>query len=136
MASAGSRREARERALELLYEAYAKGVDVSTVLSDLAVRPDPYAETLVRGVEERAAEVDALISACSTGWAIERMPVMDRSLLRLAVFELVGQPEVPVAVVISEAVELAKRYSTEDSGRFVNGVLAAVAGRASERSTS
>ena len=128
--AAGSRREARERALELLYEAYAKGVDVSGVLSALAVSPDPYAEALVRGVEERSDEVDALISKFAKGWTIDRMPVMDRTLLRMAVYELLGQPEVPVAVVISEAVELAKRYSTEDSGRFVNGVLSAVAAQA------
>lgn len=127
MASAGSRREARERALELLYEAYAKGGDVSSVLVGLALAPDPYAESLVRGVESRADEIDVLISAHAKGWTIERMPVMDRTLLRMAVFELLGEPDVPVAVVISEAVELAKRYSTEDSGRFINGVLSAAA---------
>ena len=126
MASAGSRREARERALELLYEAFAKDGDVSSVLSGLAVSPDPYAVSLVRGVESRAAEIDALISAHAKGWTIDRMPVMDRTLLRMAIFELLGEPDLPVAVVISEAVELAKRYSTEDSGRFVNGVLSAV----------
>ena len=127
MASAGSRREARERALELLYEAYAKGGKVAAVLADLAVSPDPYAEELVRGVDDRTDEVDALISRFAKGWTIDRMPVMDRTLLRMAVYELIGQPDVPVAVVISEAVELAKRYSTEESGRFVNGVLSAVA---------
>ena len=130
MASAGSRREARERALELLYEAYAKSGDVSAVLDGLALAPDPYAEALVRGVENRSAEIDALISRFAKGWTIERMPVMDRTLLRMAVFELLGQPDVPVAVVISEAVELAKRYSTEDSGRFVNGVLSAIGAEA------
>ena len=125
--AAGSRREARERALELLYEAYAKGVDVAAVLEGLSVSPDPYAVALVRGVESRADEVDALISKFARGWTIDRMPVMDRTLLRMAVYELLAQPGVPVAVVISEAVELAKRYSTEESGRFVNGVLSAVA---------
>lgn len=127
MASAGSRREARERALELLYESYAKGVAVSEVLGGLTVSPDPYAEELVRGVEDRAAEIDGLISKFARGWTIDRMPVMDRTLLRLAVFELIAQPALPLAVVISEAVELAKRYSTEESGRFVNGVLSSVA---------
>lgn len=125
--AAGSRREARERALELLYEAFAKDGDVSSVLEGLAISPDPYAVSLVRGVEARAGEIDALISSHAKGWTIDRMPVMDRTLLRLAVFELLGEPDVPVAVVISEAVELAKRYSTEDSGRFVNGVLSATA---------
>ena len=127
MASAGSRREARERALELLYESYAKGIAVSDVLGGLTVSPDPYAEELVRGVEDRAGEIDALISKFARGWTIDRMPVMDRTLLRVAVFELVAQSELPVAVVISEAVELAKRYSTEESGRFVNGVMAGIA---------
>ena len=127
MASAGSRREARERALELLYEAYAKGIAVSEVLAGLAVSPDPYAESLVRGVEDRAEQVDELISKFAKGWTIDRMPVMDRTLLRIAVVELVASPDMPIAVVISEAVELAKRYSTEDSSRFVNGVLASIA---------
>jgi N utilization substance protein B len=124
---AGSRREARERALELLYESYAKSVSVDDVLSGLAVRPDPYAEEVVRGVAARADEIDALISSHAKGWTLERMPVLDRTLLRIAVFELLARPDVPVAVVISEAVELAKRYSTDDSGRFVNGVLSAAA---------
>ena len=130
MGSAGSRREARERALELLYEAYAKDVDVESVLAGLAVSPDPYAVELVRGVEERGAEIDAVISKLSKGWTIDRMPVMDRTILRVAVFELVACPEVPTPVVISEAVELAKRYSTEDSGRFVNGLLSSAGAHA------
>jgi N utilization substance protein B len=124
---AGSRREARERALELLYESYAKSLSVDDVLSGLAVRPDPYAEEVVRGVDARSAEIDGLISSHAKGWTLERMPVLDRTLLRIAVWELLGRPDVPVAVVISEAVELAKRYSTDDSGRFVNGVLSAAA---------
>ena len=123
MASAGSRREARERALELLYEAYAKGLAVPDVLAGLVVAPDAYAEEVVRGVADRSDEVDGLISKFAKGWTIDRMPVMDRTLLRIAVWELLARPDVPVAVVISEAVELAKRYSTEDSGRFLNGVL-------------
>jgi N utilization substance protein B len=124
---AGSRREARERALELLYESYAKSLSVDDVLSGLAVRPDPYAEEVVRGVDARSAEIDGLISSHAKGWTLERMPVLDRTLLRIAVWELLGRLDVPVAVVISEAVELAKRYSTDDSGRFVNGVLSAAA---------
>ena len=125
--AAGSRREARERALELLYEAYAKDVTVSAVLESLPVSPDPYAVELVRGIEARAEEVDGLISKFAKGWTIDRMPVMDRVILRVAVFELLSEANVPIGVVISEAVELAKRYSTDDSGRFVNGVLSAVA---------
>jgi N utilization substance protein B len=123
----GSRREARERALELLYEVYAKGVNASAVLSALVVPPDPFAEGIVRGIDARSSEIDGLISRHAKGWAIDRMPVLDRTLLRMAVFELLARPDVPIAVVISEAVDLAKRYSTEDSGRFVNGVLSAIA---------
>ena len=127
MSAGGSRREARERALELLYEAYAKGATVADVVSALVVPPDPYALALVEGVESRGDELDTLISRFAKGWTIERMPVMDRTLLRIAVFELVAEPDLPIAVVISEAVELAKRYSTEESGRFLNGVLSTIA---------
>ena len=123
----GSRRAARERALSLLYEAEAKGQDLGTVLDQLPVAPDPYAAELVRGVAERSADVDGLISRKARDWPLERMPAVDRNLLRLSVYELAYRKEVPVGVVIDEAVELAKLYSTEDSGRFVNGVLSAVA---------
>jgi N utilization substance protein B len=71
--------------------------------------------------------VDALITAHAIDWSIERMPVVDRTLLRMATFELVARPDTPTGVVISEAVELAKQYSTDESGRFVNGVLASIA---------
>jgi N utilization substance protein B len=127
VAPAGSRREARERALELLYEAYAKDLPPADVLEGLVVSPDPYAVELVQGIAGRSDEIDELISRHATGWTIDRMPVMDRNLLRIATYELVECPEVPTAVVISEAVVLAQRYSTDDSGRFLNGVLAAVA---------
>ncbi|MGH9056696.1 MAG: transcription antitermination factor NusB [Acidimicrobiales bacterium] len=127
-ALAGARREARERALSLLYEAESKGVAPGTVLSELPVTPDRYASDLVEGVERDLARIDALLAAHSIGWEIDRMPAVDRALLRMATFELLDRPDVPTAVVISEAVELAKQYSTDDSGRFVNGVLATVAG--------
>jgi transcription antitermination protein NusB len=123
----GSRRESRERALSLLYEADLKGEAPGAVLAALPPPPDPFTVGLVDGVGENAAEVDGLIRRFSKGWSLERMPVVDRSLLRLAVFELGHLPDVPTAVVISEAVELAKQYSTDDSGRFVNGMLSAIA---------
>ena len=82
---------------------------------------------LVAGVAERSAEIDALISEYSREWTIARMPSIDVIILRLAVFELLGRPDVPTAVVIDEAVELAKTFSTDDSGRFVNGVLSSIA---------
>ena len=127
MAPSGSRRAARERALSLLYEAEVKDQDVGTVLAALPAAPDRFVVELVRGVGDDRQEIDALISRFSIDWPLARMPALDRNLLRLAVYELTHRPDTPVGVVIDEAVELAKQYSTEDSGRFVNGVLAAVA---------
>jgi transcription antitermination protein NusB len=123
-----SRRQARERALSLLYEAESKDVSPAAVLAALPVGPVPFAAELVAGVGEHAEEVDGLIRRFARGWALERMPALDRALLRMAVFELVHRPDVPTAVVLNEAVELAGIYSTEESGRFVNGVLAKIAG--------
>jgi len=104
-----------------------KGLAPEQVLDALPLPPEPYAEQLFRGVGRRGAELDALVAAQSAAWALGRMPAVDRQLLRLATFELAECMDVPVAVVIDEAVELAKLYSTDDSGRFVNGVLAALA---------
>jgi transcription antitermination protein NusB len=113
--------------LALLYEAETRPLDPLEVLAGLPLPPEPYAAELVRGVAARAGEIDALVGGHSTGWAIERMPALDRGILRIATCELLDHPEVPLAVVIDEAVELAKAYSTEDSSRFVNGVLSAIA---------
>lgn len=123
----GARRRARERALELLYEAETKQLSPTQLLAELPVAPEQYAVQLVLGVERRAEEVNRLLARHATGWAVERMPVVDRCVLEIAAYELVDEPDVPVAVVLDEAVELAKTYSTEDSGRYVNGVLSAVA---------
>lgn len=82
---------------------------------------------MVSGVETNSARIDELISSHAIDWALDRMPVIDRTLLRMATFELLELDDIPTAVVISEAVDLAKQYSTDESGRFVNGVLAAVA---------
>ena len=123
----GSRREARERALELLYEAEAKGLQPHEVLLDLAIEPDAFAVALVTGVGERLAELDAHLERLAKDWTVERMPWVDRSILRLGAFELVARPDVPTGAVLSEAVELAKRFSTEEAGRFVNGLLSNLA---------
>ena len=123
----GTRRQARERALSLLYEAEAKGVGPDRVLAELPLAPDRFAAELVAGVGKHAQEVDGWIGRFARDWAVERMPAVDRTLLRIGVFELLHRPDVPTGVVISEAVELARRFSTEDSGRFVNGVLAGIA---------
>ncbi len=97
------------------------------LLVDLPVRPEDYTVRLVVGLTARRDEVDRLLSAHSAGWAIDRMPAVDRALLRAATYELIAELDVPTAVVIDEAIELAKEYSTEDSGRFLNGVLASIA---------
>ena len=121
------RREARERALELLYEADAKATTAVAVIDALPVDPDAYAVAIATGVEADVEELDELLQRHVQGWTIARMAVLDRTLLRMAAYELVHEPSVPVAVVISEAVDLAKQYSTEESGKFVNGVLGSVA---------
>ena len=123
----GSRREARERALGLLYEAEAKGSAPDSIVDEQELPPDEFAVDLVRGVGANLGESDDLIRRFAKGWALERMPVIDRTLLRMAIFELAHRPDVPTAAIISEAVELAKRYSTDDSGRFVNGMLGRIA---------
>lgn len=125
----GERRRARERALALLYEAETKSLTPAEVLAALPSPPEPYAEQLFLGVGRRAAEIDTLVAGQADRWRLDRMPAVDRQLLRLAVLELLEHPEVPLAVVIDEAVQLAGAYSTEGSGRFVNGVLAALATR-------
>ncbi len=123
----GSRREARERALSLLYEAEAKTETPAEVVASLPLEPDPFAGDLVLGVGVHQEELDALIRRFSRGWALERMPVIDRALLRIGIYELAHRPDVPIGATISEAVELAKRYSTDDSGKFVNGMLSRIA---------
>ncbi|MDQ3176880.1 MAG: transcription antitermination factor NusB [Actinomycetota bacterium] len=121
------RSDARERALYLLYEAHTKGISPEDALALQLIEPDELTAALVNGVGGRLADLDAAIAAKSKGWTLARMPVLDLSVLRLGTFELMERHHVPVAVVIDEAVELAKRFSTDDSGRFVNGVLAALA---------
>jgi transcription antitermination protein NusB len=123
----GERRAARERALDLLYEAETKDVTPEEVLAALPADPDPFAEELVRGVEQELETIDALIAKHAEGWALGRMPPIDRQLMRIATYELLAREDVSRAVVIDEAVELAKDFSTAESGAYVNGVLSAVA---------
>jgi putative hydrolase of the HAD superfamily len=122
------RRAARERALALLYEAEAKGVDVETLLADLPLPPAPLATELVRGVEANRPRIDELLARrVAPRWSMARLAAVDRAILRLATFELLGAPDRSQAVILNEAVVLARRFGTEDSPRFVNGVLSAVA---------
>ena len=129
MMETSPRHQARERALSLMYEAELKGNPPSEILGALMVPPDPYTVELLTAVEERQAEIDELINSAAIGWDLARMAVVDRNVLRLAVAELLGSSEVPTAVILNEAVELASGYSTDDSGRFVNGVLSTLATR-------
>jgi len=122
-----TRRAARERALGLAYECELRGVAAAELVAELPVEPDEYAVALVRGVDAHRDEIDAMIRKYSEHWALERMPVIDRALIRIGTYELAWMPETPTAVVITEAVELAKEFSTKDSGRFVNGLLARIA---------
>jgi transcription antitermination protein NusB len=123
-AATSARRQARERALGLLYEASSKELPARQVVAELPVAPDAYATTLAIGVDEHRTQIDDVVTRHLKGsWRLERLPVVDLTVLRLAIYELAHEPDVPVAVAISEAVELAKQFSTDESGRFVNGVL-------------
>jgi len=123
----GARRRARERALELLYEAEAKNLSPTQLLAEIPVAPEDYTTQLVLGVERRFDEVNSLLGSHAAGWTVARMPAIDRCVLQIAAYELLDEPDVPLAVILDEAVELAKTYSTEDSGRYVNGLLSSVA---------
>jgi len=121
------RHQQRERALSLLYEAELKGEGPLQVADALAVPPDPYVRTLLALAVATREEAERRIAAASVGWPLDRMAVIDRLVLRLAVAELLAADGPPVPVVIDEAVELAKVYSTEESGAFVNGILSTIA---------
>ena len=127
MSLATERRAARERALGLLYEAEVKGRRGVEIMDELPVAPDPYAATLVEAVDARHDDIDRLISSFSRGWALDRMPALDRAALRMGTAELLSQDDVPTGVVLAETVDLASRFSTDSSGRFVNGLLARIA---------
>jgi putative hydrolase of the HAD superfamily len=123
-----SRRAARDRALELLYEAEAKGLSVEQVLTSLPVAPADLAVELVRGVAADTNRIDELVATrVAPRWSLARLASVDRAILRLGTYELLDRLDRPQAVVINEAVVLARRYGTDDSPRFVNGVLSAIA---------
>ena len=129
------RHQARKRAVDLLFEAEARGITAAEVAdsrnalaekqSDVAPL-NPYTVTVAQGVTEHAAHVDDLISAHLQGWTLERLPAVDRAILRVAVWELLHADDVPEPVAVDEAVELAKQLSTDDSPGFVNGLLGQV----------
>jgi N utilization substance protein B len=129
----GARTAGREAALQMLF-----GLEVSQNEPEAAitaffrefggdVEARPYAEAMVRGVSQRRAAIDGIIGVASEHWRIERMTRVDRNVLRLGTWELENQVDVPRAVILDEAVELAKRYGSDESGAFVNGVLNQIA---------
>jgi N utilization substance protein B len=133
--AARGRHQARKRAVDLLFEAEARGltpaevVDVRTALA--GANPDvsalyPYTAAAARGVSEHIAHIDDLISSHLQGWTLDRLPAVDRAILRVAVWELLYADDVPEPVAVDEAVQLAKELSTDESPGFVNGVLGQV----------
>lgn len=128
MSAAGTRREARERAVELLYEAETKSVHPLEVVAALPIRPDAYAVDLAAGVADHRLEIDHVLGRYAARWPVSRMAAMDRAVLRLGVLELAVMLDVPTGVCLSEAVELGGRYgSADETPKFVNGILARVA---------
>jgi N utilization substance protein B len=129
-----SRRKSRRRALDVLYSADLRSLAPTEVLTDTLTRMGDdvpphmaYAVELIRGIHEHTARIDELISSYAEGWTLDRMPVVDRNLSRIAVYELLYRDDVDDAVAISEAVELARELSTDESPRFLNGLLARIA---------
>jgi N utilization substance protein B len=129
------RHQARKRAVDLLFEADARGltpveaVDVRTALAE--AKPEvaplhPYTVAVARGVGEHTAHIDDLITSHLQGWTLDRLPAVDRAILRVAVWELLYADDVPEPVAVDEAVELAKELSTDESPGFINGVLGQV----------
>ncbi|MFN2495014.1 MAG: transcription antitermination factor NusB [Pseudonocardiaceae bacterium] len=130
----GARSKARKRAVDILFAADLRGMDPCTLLAERVGAPDvppvsDYTVALVQGVVAHQQDIDCMLAEHARGWTLERMPTVDRAVLRLGLFELLFSEEVDAAVAIDEAIELAKALSTEDSPRFINGVLGAIAAR-------
>jgi N utilization substance protein B len=126
--SAGNdaRSDARERALHLLYEAHAKSETGTSIVESQVLAVDDLVLEIVHGVDGVTAFADEIMAENAIGWTLARMPVIDLIVLRIAIFELKARPDVPTAVILNEAVELAKTFSTDESGRFVNGILSTI----------
>ncbi len=123
-----ARGKARKRALDILFEAEIRGEPVLDLLGERAADSDPpvsdYAAELVRGVQQHRAEIDEMLAGHARGWTLDRMPAVDRNILRIGAYELFWAADVPDGVAISEAVLLARELSTDASPAFVNGLLA------------
>ena len=122
----GSRRAARERAVELAYESEVRAITAQEVLDTQLTHVDPFVVDLLKSAEVHRDRADELITQFAKGWSLSRIATMDKVVMRLAISELIDD-DVPVGVVLNEAVAMAGRYSTLESSRFVNGVLSAVA---------
>jgi transcription antitermination protein NusB len=124
----GARTKARKRALDILFEAEQRRTDPIELLRQRIARADPpvpeYAAELVEGVTGHRERIDELLATYAVDWTLERMPAVDRAVLRLGTYELLWRADVPDAVALDEAVELAKSLSTDSSPAFVNGLLA------------
>ncbi len=126
MSELGVRRHhSRERALEIFYEATIKGRDVTTIINELALQPDEYTLALLNSAQLHQVRANELISTFAIDWELERMAIVDRLVMTLAIAELLMTDAPPKAVILDEAIELAKVYSSDGSPSFVNGVLAA-----------
>jgi len=125
-----ARSKARKRAVDLIYEADLRGADPVTTLAERIALADPpindYTIELIEGVNEHRAAIDQLLNDYSEGWTLDRMPGVDRAVLRIGLYELLWAADVPDAVAIDEAVELAKLLSTDESPKFINGILGRV----------
>lgn len=122
-----ARSKARKRALDILFECEVRATPLGATLEDRVLAAEPpvndYTVTLIRGIIEHQARIDELISTYAQGWSLERMPIVDRNVLRLGVLEVMYLDETPDAVAVSEAMNLVRDLSTDESPTFVNGVL-------------
>lgn len=126
----GARSKYRKRALDILFESELRGLGPGGTLAERLTTNEPpiseYTRQLVEGVAEHADEIDALIAEHARGWALDRMPVIDRNLARIAIYEIRFVDDVPKAVAVSEAVELATELSTDESPKFLSGLLSVI----------
>jgi N utilization substance protein B len=122
-----ARSKARKRALDIIFECEVRGLPLGSTLDERVIAGEPpvneYTVTLIRGIVDHQARIDELISTYAQGWSLERMPAVDRNVLRLGVLEVLYVDDVPDAVAVSEAMNLVRELSTDESPAFVNGVL-------------
>ena len=123
----GARRKARRRAVEVLYEAEVRGITIEEVIKRRRAQPEPpineFTERLARSVDVRRGRIDELLDEYAIGWTLERMPVVDRNILRMGAYELLWAEDIPDGVAIAEAVGVAKELSTDESPNFISGLL-------------